>query len=61
MTRVMCGFIMCKYNKSCKPAAPGLCLKDEVNLRFGITEDEELEYLTCKEFDWDNDKKLVRE
>lgn len=61
MTEVTCGYVMCKYNESCKPGVSGECLKHEINLIFGKTEDEELEYLDCSCFKWDNNKKLVKE
>jgi hypothetical protein len=54
---------MCKYNESNKPTKTGLCLKEVINLRYAgyIIDEEDKDALDCKDFDWDFDKKLVKE
>lgn len=52
MTKVKCENISCKYNSSNKPMSVGECTKEEITLTYQCTEDEQTEYLDCKEFKW---------
>ena len=53
MTRVRCGWSLCRYNSAIYPKEIGICIKDEITIKYSsieILEDEECDILECEEY-----------